>query len=166
MHFPLLLFLIGSIGGATAIFATLIGRTRSDAKTVLAYATISQVGLIFIEISLGFTNFALFHMVTHASLRTYQFLRSSSLIQDFFENPTVEFNQEVKKHLLLEGFFSLEFRKKLYLHALHGFHLDFFTHQVMRGVLFPFEAFNRFETQWMEWNTQIMKKLLQFRKKQ
>jgi len=84
-HFPSLLVAVGMIGAASAFYATLVGRTRSDAKTMLAFATISQVGIIFVEIAMGFQNLALFHMVTHASLRTYQFLRSSSLIQDFVE---------------------------------------------------------------------------------
>ncbi len=159
-HFPFLLVIIGVIGGASAIYATLISRTRSDAKTMLAYATISQVGIIYIEIALGFTNFALFHIVTHASLRTYQFLRSSSIIQDFYENPAVQQNVQVRRSYSLEKFVSLETQKRIYVHALHGFHLDYFTQKAINGFLFPMKLYMSWEKKWMEYDTKILKFLL------
>ena len=159
-HFPILLISVGVIGFITAIYASLVGRTRSDAKTMLAYATISQVGIIYIEIALGFTNFALFHIVTHASLRTYQFLRSSSLIQDFVENPAVEVNVPIKRGSFFEKYFSSEFKKKLYIHALHGFHLDYFTNKVIKFLLWPFKVYIHFEERWMEFDTRLLKFLL------
>lgn len=156
-HFPALLILIGVIGGCSAIYATLVGRTRSDAKTMLAYATISQVGIIYIEIALGFTNFALFHIVTHASLRTYQFLRSSSLIQDFFENPVVEHNKTIRRKYSFENLVSLETRKKVYVHALHAFHLDYFTSKVISAFLYPMKVYMKWEEKWMEFDTKMLK---------
>lgn len=160
VNFPSLLVLIGVIGGASAIYATLIGRTRSDAKTMLAYATISQVGIIYIEIALGFTNFALFHIVTHASLRTYQFLRSSSIIQDFYENPAVEQNVQVRRSYGLEKFVSLENQKLIYVHALHGFHLDYYTQRFIDGFLYPMKLYMKLEKKWMDLDTKLLKFLL------
>lgn len=159
-HFPILLVVIGVIGTVSAVYATLVGRTRSDAKTMLAYATISQVGIIYVEIALGFTNFALFHIITHASMRTYQFLRSSSLIQDFFDNPVVEHNVPIRRTLSLERFFSLEFKRKVYVHALHGFHLDYFSHKVIQLFLSPMRMYMKWEEKWMEYDTKIWKLLL------
>ena len=159
-HFPVLLITVGVIGFVTAIYASLVGRTRSDAKTMLAYATISQVGIIYVEIALGFTNFALLHIVTHASLRTYQFLRSSSLIQDFVENPAVEVNVSIKRGSFFEEHFSIELKKKLYIHALHGFHLDYFTNKVLKTLLWPFKAYIELEEKWMESDTKLLKVLL------
>lgn len=156
-HFPALLVAIGVIGAASSVYATMVGRTRSDAKTMLAYSTISQVGIIYIEISLGFTNFALFHIVTHASLRTYQFLRSSSLIQDFFENPSIEQDVSIRRHYSLERFFSQDFKKKVYIHALHGFHLDFLTSKFLDGILYPMKFYMRIEEKWMENDTKLIK---------
>lgn len=159
-NYPGFLVAIGVIGGASALYASLVGRTRSDAKTMLGYATISQVGIIYVEIALGFTSFAVFHIVTHASMRTYQFLRSSSLIQDFFENPVVEHNKVIRRTFPLERFFSEEFRKKVYVHALHGFHLDFFTHQFLGLLLFPMKLYIRWEEKWMDYDQKILNKLL------
>jgi NADH:ubiquinone oxidoreductase subunit 5 (subunit L)/multisubunit Na+/H+ antiporter MnhA subunit len=159
-HYPVLLVVIGVIGALSAFYATLVGRTRSDAKTMLAYATISQVGIIYVEIALGFTNFALFHIVTHASMRTYQFLRSSSLIQDFFENPAVEHNVPIRRKLSFEKYFPLEFRRKVYVHALHGFHLDYFSHKVIQGFLAPMKMYMKWEEKWMDYDTKLFKFLL------
>jgi NADH:ubiquinone oxidoreductase subunit 5 (subunit L)/multisubunit Na+/H+ antiporter MnhA subunit len=157
LHFPSLLIAIGIIGGASALYATMVGRTRSDAKTMLAYATISQVGLIYLEISLGYTNFALFHIITHASLRTYQFLRSSSLIHDFFENPVVEHNKTIKRKYAIESWLPVDIQKKIYIHALHSFHLDFFTSRFIDAFLYPMKAFIRLEEKWMEQDTRLLK---------
>jgi NADH-quinone oxidoreductase subunit L len=160
VQFPVLLIVIGVIGTASAFYATMVGRTRSDAKTMLAYATISQVGIIYVEIALGFTNFALFHIVTHASLRTYQFLRSSSLIQDFHENPAVEQNKTIHRKYSFEKLFSPEQQKKIYVHALHGFHLDFFTQKLIDGFLYPIKMYFDFEKKMMELDSKIIKTLL------
>lgn len=159
-HYPALLVLIGLIGATSAVYATMVGRTRSDAKTMLAYATISQVGIIYVEIALGFTNFALFHIVTHASLRTYQFLRSSSLIQDFYDNPAVEHNKTIQRKYSFEKLFSPEFQKKVYVHALHGFHLDYFTHKVINGLLYPVTVYFKWESKWMDLDSKLLKALI------
>lgn len=159
-HFPGLLILIGAIGALSAVYATLVGRTRPDAKTMLAYATISQVGLIYVEIALGFTNFALFHIVAHASLRTYQFLRSSSLIQDFFENPVVQQNNTIHRQVSFERMASSELRKKIYIHALHGFHLDYFTAKILLALSWPARAFISFEEKCMAMDNRILSFLI------
>lgn len=159
-HFPPLLIAIGLIGTVSAIYATMVGRTRSDAKTMLAYSTISQVGIIYVEIALGFTNFALFHMVTHASLRTFQFLRSSSIIQDFTDNPAVEQFKPIQRKVSLEKFVSNETRKRIYVHALHAFHLDFFTTKIINGFLWPIRKYFELEKSMMEFDNKILKVFL------
>ncbi|HYO59844.1 proton-conducting transporter membrane subunit [Archangium sp.] len=51
-HTPVRAAMAG-IGLATALFATLVGHTRPDAKTSLAYATMAQLGLMYVEIAAG-----------------------------------------------------------------------------------------------------------------
>lgn len=159
-HFPILLWIIGIVGACSAIYASAVGRTRSDAKTMLAYATISQVGIIWVEIALGFTKFALFHIVAHASLRTWQFLRSSSLIQDFFENPVVQQDEIISRNLSIEKYIPNSVRKKIFIHALHGFHLDYFTQKFLDVLSYPVRVYIRFEKSWMELNNKLVKTIL------
>ena len=69
-------------GAATALLGTLVHRTCADVKTSLTYAVQTQLGLIFVEIALGWTHLALLHLVSHALLRTLQFLRAPSMLRD------------------------------------------------------------------------------------
>ncbi len=70
------------IGATTAFLSTLVHRTCADAKTSLAYAAQTQVGLIFVEIGLGWTQLAMLHLCSHALLRTLQLLRTPSMLRD------------------------------------------------------------------------------------
>ena len=71
-----------AVGAVTALQGALVGRTCPDAKTSLAYATMTQLGIIFVEIGLGFDRLALWHIAGHAVLRTAQFLQAPSLLHD------------------------------------------------------------------------------------
>ncbi len=71
-----------AIGLVTAVMGALSGQVSADAKTALAYATISQVGLMFVECGAGLDRLATLHLVAHATLRYYQFLRTPSTLQD------------------------------------------------------------------------------------
>ena len=80
---PLLHSSVIATGSTTAFLGTLVHRTCADAKTSLAYAAQTQLGLIFVEIGLGWTTFAIIHLISHAVLRTLQFLRSPSMLRDY-----------------------------------------------------------------------------------
>ncbi len=71
------------IGGFTAVFATLVHRACTDAKTSLAYAGMAQLGVIFVEIGCGYPRLALAHIGGHAVVRTLQFLRAPSMLHDY-----------------------------------------------------------------------------------
>lgn len=72
--------LIGVCGLATAVVAHFIARVQSTVKTQIAYASIAQIGLMFIEIALGLETVALIHFSGNAFLRTYQLLISPSAV--------------------------------------------------------------------------------------
>lgn len=67
-------------GAATAVVATLIARVQPTVKTQIAYASAAQLGLIFIEVALGWHVLALIHFAGNAFLRTYQLLVSPSVL--------------------------------------------------------------------------------------
>lgn len=72
-----------AVGATTALLATLVHRASTDAKTSLAYAGMAQLGIVFVEIGLGFPRLAVAHMVGHAVVRTLQFLRAPSMLHDY-----------------------------------------------------------------------------------
>lgn len=67
-------------GALTAIVATLIARVQPTVKTQIAYSSAAQIGLMFIEVALGFHWLVLLHFAGNAFLRTYQLLVSPSVL--------------------------------------------------------------------------------------
>lgn len=76
------LIVIG-IGGISAFFGSVMSRVQSDVKSSLAYASLTQVGIIVTEIGMGFYYLALVHILGHACLRTLQLLRAPTLLNDY-----------------------------------------------------------------------------------
>lgn len=70
------------LGLVTAFHATMVGRVQTDIKTSLGYASVAQVGVMWVWLGLGWTELAVVHMVGHAILRTWQLLRAPSLLHD------------------------------------------------------------------------------------
>jgi len=68
------------IGALTGIIATLIAKVQPTVKTQIAYSSAAQIGIIFIEIALGWHVLALIHFTGNAFLRTYQLLVSPSVL--------------------------------------------------------------------------------------
>jgi NADH-quinone oxidoreductase subunit L len=68
------------IGVITAVVATFIARVQSGVKTQIAYSSIAQIGIMFIEVAMGWHVLALVHFVCNAFLRTYQLLVSPSAL--------------------------------------------------------------------------------------
>ncbi len=68
------------IGATTAIVATLIARVQPTVKTQIAYSSAAQIGLMFIEVAVGFHWLVLIHFAGNAFLRTYQLLVSPSVL--------------------------------------------------------------------------------------
>jgi NADH-quinone oxidoreductase subunit L len=74
--------LVGALGAATAVFAALATRVQSDVKSSLAYASLTQVGIIVLEIALGWYLLAFIHMAGHACFRLLQFLSAPNVLHD------------------------------------------------------------------------------------
>ena len=74
---------MGLVGAVSCIYGVLLSQVQSDVKSALAYASLSQVGIMFVEISLGWYYIATIHCIGHAFLRTYQILKCSSIIDQF-----------------------------------------------------------------------------------
>lgn len=73
-------YIVGTLGFTTAVISTLVGHAQSNIKGQIAYASSAQVGLIFVELALGWEGFALFHLSGNAFLRCFQLLISPSII--------------------------------------------------------------------------------------
>ena len=77
---PETLVFIAAIGTVTAFVAATIALVQTDIKRVLAYSTVSQLGLMFLALGAGAYSIAIFHLVTHAFFKALLFLGSGSVI--------------------------------------------------------------------------------------
>lgn len=73
-------FTVLAIGVLTVIIASLSEKTQSNIKGQVAYASIAQVGFMFIELAMGLETLALLHFMSNAFLRCYQLLVSPSIV--------------------------------------------------------------------------------------
>lgn len=71
---------VGVVGAVTAIVGSMFSRVQPTIKAQIGYASVTQVGIVFVEIALGLTNLALVHIVSNALLRCYQLLVSPSVV--------------------------------------------------------------------------------------
>jgi NADH-quinone oxidoreductase subunit L len=69
------------VGVCTALFAATIGLFQTDIKKVLAYSTVSQLGLMFMAVGVGAFSAGIFHLLTHAFFKAGLFLGAGSVIQ-------------------------------------------------------------------------------------
>ncbi len=76
--------LISLVGAVTALLAALIAVQQNDIKRILAFSTLSQLGLMVMAVGLGAKaanpSAAMFHLVTHAFFKAMLFLGAGSVI--------------------------------------------------------------------------------------
>lgn len=116
--------LIVSIGLSTSLIASLIGRVQSTVKTQIAYSSIAQIGVIFIEVALGFHTLALIHFSGNAFLRTYQLLVSPSVLS--YLGHDMFFNFKPK-----EQFKNSRFQNSIYMLSVKEWNLDFLLYLLL-----------------------------------
>ena len=113
-----------AIGVATAIHGTMTGRASADAKTSLAYASLTQVGVVFVEIGIGWHSIAVVHILGHAMVRTLQFLRSPSMLHDYHMMHSAVGGELSPTGKHLESLFPERLQLWLYRWSLDRGHLD------------------------------------------
>jgi len=91
------------IGAITTVFSSLIGLFQQDIKKVIAYSTMSQLGMMVIAVGLSSYNIALFHLVNHAFYKGLLFLGAGAVIH------AVSDNQDFRKYGGLRPFLPLTY---------------------------------------------------------
>ncbi|MEN9702113.1 MAG: NADH-quinone oxidoreductase subunit [Bacteroidota bacterium] len=86
---PLTQNIILYVGLATTLVAAFMALRQNDIKKVLAYSTVSQLGLMFVALGFGAYTVALFHVTTHAFFKALLFLGSGSVIHGMHEEQDI-----------------------------------------------------------------------------
>ncbi len=68
------------IGVTTALMAALIAIAQADIKRILAYSTVSQLGLMMVSLGVGGVAAGIMHLLTHGFFKALLFLGSGSVI--------------------------------------------------------------------------------------
>ncbi len=74
------LTVVALTGAFTAVYAATMGFVQTDIKRVLAYSTISQIGVMFVGLGVGAYAAGIFHLMTHAFFKSLLFLAAGSVI--------------------------------------------------------------------------------------
>lgn len=147
-----------ALGVSTTVFAAVVGRVQTDIKSVLSFASLTQVGIIVGEIGLvglvahrlpdrwGETLWyvPLVHLLGHACLRTLQFVRAPSLLLDYkaVENAI---GDKLPRAATAPGL-------GVYRFALDRGHLDaVLSEWVARPFVALFRRLDALEGKWADW---------------
>ena len=99
----IILLIILWVGAITTVFSSLVGLFQQDIKKVIAYSTMSQLGMMVIAVGLSSYNLALFHLVNHAFYKALLFLGAGAVIH------AVNDNQDFRKYGGLISYLPLSY---------------------------------------------------------
>jgi NADH:ubiquinone oxidoreductase subunit 5 (subunit L)/multisubunit Na+/H+ antiporter MnhA subunit len=120
--------IIITVGSVSALVATLIASVQSTVKTQIAYSSISQIGIMFVELAMGWHTLVLFHFAGNAFLRTYQLLVSPSVLgylvhEQFFSYKPKKYDSNIS--------FINKISNSIYVLSLKEWNLDTFQFKFM-----------------------------------
>jgi NADH-quinone oxidoreductase subunit L len=134
---PTAMAVVAIVGALTALLAALIAFAQDDIKKVLAYSTVSQLGIMFMGVGMGIFWAAVLHLVTHAFFKACLFLGAGSVMHGNADETDIKKLGGLRKEMRwtwatfaiatlaitgivpLSGFFSKDA-------ILHGIHLTKF----------------------------------------
>ncbi len=87
-----LLPIIAAVGAFTAIFSAVVASIKTDLKRILAYSTVSHLGIMAFALGLGQPIAAVFHLITHGFFKAVLFLCAGN-IAHAVHKPTVDIKE-------------------------------------------------------------------------
>lgn len=149
---PPLVVIVCGLGLVTAVYATLAGRVQNDIKSALAFAALTQVGIIVFEIGLGLHYLALIHSIGHACLRTLQLLRAPTLLHDFHQMANAVGTHLKAPESAHDRLTPTATKRWLYRFSLErGYFDDVLDEFIAKPFIRFFRWSNRMETRWTDW---------------
>jgi NADH-quinone oxidoreductase subunit L len=134
------------LGLVSAAFGSLASRVQTDIKSALSFASLTQVGLIFVEIGLGMRYIPLVHILGHACWRALQFLRAPTVLHDLRELENAVGGSLSGRRRSWEKWIPADWQSWSYRFAFERGGLD---HCLLTWVVIPvwrmFEACDRYE---------------------
>jgi NADH-quinone oxidoreductase subunit L len=80
---------VAAVGMGTAVMAAVIGCTQFDIKRVIAYSTMSQIGLMIFAVGVGAYSAGMFQFFTHACFKALLFLAAGNVIHALHDDQDI-----------------------------------------------------------------------------
>jgi NADH-quinone oxidoreductase subunit L len=140
------LIVVVSIGTITALMASLIALGQFDIKRILAYSTVSQLGLMMVSLGVGGVAAGMMHLIAHGFFKALLFLGAGSVIHGCHHEQDIRkmgglrslmpisFLTYAIGMMTLSGvpfFFSGGWTKEEILHATAHWHASHIPHYLM-----------------------------------
>ncbi len=77
---PTAQLIVACVGMGTALMAAITALSQIDIKRVIAYSTMSQIGLMIFAVGMGAYSVGMFHFTTHAIFKALLFLAAGNVI--------------------------------------------------------------------------------------
>jgi len=124
-------------GALTALIAAFIAIAQTDIKKVLAFSTVSQLGLMVLAVGTGAYTAAFFHLFTHAFFKAMLFLSAGAVITyKHHEQNIRRIGGMIRSHPLLGLLFWIALSALAGLPGLSGF----FSKDHILSAAFAFKA--------------------------
>ncbi len=115
---------IGLIGLTTLFLSSIQGRIQTNIKGQIAYASTSQIGIMFIELSFGLNKIVLLHLVCHALYRCFQLLVSPSVVASSTSLSNKSIFQKIQNRKNWLDALPVRWRDTLYVLGASEFFMD------------------------------------------
>jgi NADH-quinone oxidoreductase subunit L len=127
------------VGVTTVIFGATVAVAQTDIKRILAYSTVSQLGMMMLGLGVGGVAVGMFHLITHAFFKALLFMGAGSVIHGCHEEQDIRRMGGLRKYmpatfatyaigmLALSGFpilFSGFWSKDEILHSAHAWEVS------------------------------------------
>lgn len=94
---PEALIIVAHVGAFTSVFSASLAFVQNDIKRILAYSTLSQLGLMVMAMGLEAKTAAIFHLTTHAFFKALLFLGAGSVIHALHTQDIWQMGKLLKK---------------------------------------------------------------------
>jgi NADH-quinone oxidoreductase subunit L len=96
---PVAAGLVAVVGIGTALMAGIIGCTQTDIKRVIAYSTMSQIGLMIFAVGVGAYSAGMFQFFTHACFKALLFLAAGNVIHALHDDQDIRVMGGLRRHM-------------------------------------------------------------------
>lgn len=112
------------IGFITVFLSSIQAKVQANIKGQIAYSITSQIGIIFIELSLGFYKLAVIHLFLHALYRCFQLLVSPSVVLSSLLGQNSQLKERLNSKKSWLDYLPHRIKTTLYLLASTEFEFD------------------------------------------